>query len=94
MSDINRNKLLNLAQTLGISDLNSENIKKVEEVAKKYDKTQEKEMLEELKQLKSTLFKDKASFEKQLKIIKEIKPMLSKEQRDKLDAVLNLLAKE
>ncbi|MFA5529010.1 MAG: hypothetical protein WC996_10395 [Peptostreptococcales bacterium] len=94
MSDINRNKLLNLAKDLGISDLTSENIKRVEEVAKKYDKSQEKEMLEELKNLKSTLFKDKASFEKQLKIINEIRPMLNKEQRSKLDAVLNLLMKE
>ena len=94
MSDINRNKLLNLAKDLGISDLTSENIKRVEEVAKKYDKSQEGEMLEELKQLKSTLFKDKASFEKQLKIINEIRPMLNKEQRSKLDAVLNLLTKE
>lgn len=94
MSDMNKEKLMQLAETLGINNLNSEKMKKVEDVAKKYNNKDENEILGELKKLKSTLFKDKASYERQMKVIKEIRPMLNNEQKSKFDKILEVLSKE
>ncbi len=94
MTDINKEKLMELAESLGMGSINNEKLRSVEDAAKKYGNKSEEEILRELKQLKETLFKDKASFERQMKVIKEIRPMLNAEQRQKLDQVITLLSTE
>lgn len=94
MADINRDKLMELAESLGIGNINNEKLKKVEDAAKKYGNKSEDEIIEELKQLKQSLFADKASFERQMRAIKEIRPLLNVEQRQKLDTILELLSEE
>lgn len=94
MSDMNREKLIQLAEALGINNLNSDKMKKVEDAAQKYNGKGENEILQELKDLKSTLFKDKASFDRQMKVVKEIRPMLSNEQKMKFDKIMDILGKE
>lgn len=94
MSDMNREKLIQLAEALGMNNLNSDKMRKVEDVAKKYNGKGENEILQELKDLKSTLFKDKASFDRQMKVVKEIRPMLNDEQKMKFDKIMDILGKE
>lgn len=91
MSDINRDKLIQLAEALGIN--NPEKIKSVEDAAKKYNNKGEDEILRELQSLKSTLFKDPASFQRQMKVIKEIRPMLNGEQKARFDKIIDILSK-
>lgn len=94
MADINRDKLVELAESFGLGGLNQEKMKKVENAANSYKGKSEDEILQELKQLKETLFKDRESFERQMRAIKEIRPMLNAEQKTKLDKILELLTKE
>jgi len=94
MADIDKDKLMELADSLGLGNINTDRLKTVEDAAKKYSDKSEEEIIQELKQLKGTLFKDRNSFERQMKAIKEIRPMLNGEQRKKLDKILDLLSKE
>ncbi|NLK72205.1 MAG: hypothetical protein GX285_04220 [Clostridiales bacterium] len=94
MADIDKDKLMELADSLGLGNINTDRLKTVEDAAKKYSDKSEEEIIQELKQLKETLFKDRNSFERQMKAIKEIRPMLNGEQRKKLDKILDLLSKE
>ena len=94
MADIDKDKLMELADSLGLGNINTDRLKTVEDAAKKYSDKSVEEIIQELKQLKGTLFKDRNSFERQMKAIKEIRPMLNGEQRKKLDKILDLLSKE
>ncbi len=94
MADINRQKLMELAASLGLSPIDKNKLRSVEDAAKKYENKSEEEVLKELKQLKETLFADKASFERQMKLVKDIRPMLNTEQRQKLDRIIDLLSRE
>ncbi len=94
MADINRQKLLELAASLGLGPIDRNKLRTVEDAAKKYENKSEEEVLKELKQLKETLFADKESFERQMKLVKDIRPMLNEEQRQKLDRVIDLLSRE
>ena len=94
MADINRQKLLELAASLGLGPIDRNKLRTVEDAAKKYENKSEEEVLKELKQLKETLFADKESFERQMKLVKDIRPMLNEDQRQKLDRVIDLLSRE
>lgn len=94
MADIDKDKLMELADSLGLGNLNTEKLKKVEDAAKKYNNKSDDEIIAELKQLKESLFADKASFERQMKAIQEIRPLLNPEQKQKMDYILSLLSSE
>ena len=94
MAEINKKKIMDLAETLGFSEPDSNKMKILEEAADRYKGKSEKEIMEEIKALKKNLFSDKEKFEKQLKAIKDIKVMLNEEQRNKLDKVIELLTRE
>lgn len=94
MADINKKKIMDLAETLGFSEPNESKMKMIEDAASQYKGKSEKEIMEEIKSLKKNLFSDKEKFEKQLKAIKDIRVMLNEEQKNKLDKVIDLLTKE
>lgn len=94
MAEINKNKIMELAETLGFSEPDDSKMKMIEEAAVRYKGKSEKEIMDEIKALKKSLFSDKEKFEKQLRAIKDIRIMLNEEQRNKLDKVIDLLMQE
>jgi len=94
MSDINKDKLLELAESLGYGKSKGNGSDKFKNMADKYKDKSEDEILEELRKLKKSLFTDEKKFNQQMKALNGIKNMLNNEQKSKLENILDILSKE
>lgn len=88
MTDLNT--LLKLAQTLNVSE---KDMKGAQSAASRLENKSEDEILKEIIKMKASLTKDRATFNKQLNLLKGMRSMLGKEQRQRFDRLIQMIDK-
>lgn len=83
---INTKMLMDLAGELGIDD-----IKGAERKAAQFQDKSDDELLSEIASLKEVIKKDPAAFEKQLRAVHALRPMMTDKQKAQLDKIIRLL---
>ena len=83
---INNKLLMDLAKELGM-----ENTMAAERKAAQYKDKSDEELLKEIAAMKDQIKKNPEAFEKQLKSIYALRPMMSGEQKARLDKIIRLL---
>lgn len=84
--------LMDLANQLGIGRKNPKRTSEMlSETKDNYEGKSEEQLLQEILKLKQVLKKDRKAFDKQMEMIKSLKPMMTPEQRKKLERLLKLL---
>lgn len=78
--------LMDLANDLGI-----ESIKEAERKAERFVGKSDDALLREIAQLKERIMKDPEAFEKQIKAVYALRPMMTDEQKARLDKIIRLL---
>ncbi|QIB70185.1 hypothetical protein Ami103574_13180 [Aminipila butyrica] len=63
----------------------------ISEAKENYSGKSDDQLLQEILKLKQVLKKDRKAFDKQMEMIKSLRPMMSPEQRKKLDGLLKML---
>lgn len=86
--------LMDLADQLGIGAKNSKRTSDmISEATENYSGKSDDQILKEILKLKEVLKKDRRAFDKQMEMIKALRPMMTQEQCKKLDGLLQLLDK-
>lgn len=86
--------LMDLADQLGIGGKNSRRTSDIiSEATENCSGKSDDQILNEILKLKEVLKKDRKAFDKQMEMIKALRPMMTQEQRRKLDGLLQLLDK-
>lgn len=88
MTDLNT--LLKLAQTLNVSE---KDMKGAQSAASRLESKSEDEILDEIMKMKASLTKDRASFNRQLNLLRGMRPMLGREQRQRFDRLIGIIEK-
>lgn len=84
--------LMDLANQLGLGGKNSKKPSQmISEVTENYTGKSDDQLLQEILKLKQVFKKDRKAFDKQMEMIKNLRPMMSAEQRKKLDGLLKML---
>jgi hypothetical protein len=83
--------LMDLASQLGMKGSNRDTSELIEEATNKYGGKSDDQILKEIMKLKSVLKKDRGAFDKQMEMIKAMRPMMTPEQKGKLDSLLRML---
>ena len=92
--DINNKMLMDLASQLGFENTNSNQAKRATNMADKYKSKSDDELIGEILNLKKTMKKDRAQFDKQMNAIKSLRVMMSGEQKARLEKIIRLLESE
>ncbi len=91
MADINM--LLRLAQQMGVGQNELSGLKNMGSLFNQYQNKSEEEILRELMGMKDSLTKDRAAFNRQLQLIKTMRPMIPSDQREKFDKIIGIIEK-
>lgn len=83
--------LMDLAGQLGMGGNKKGTAEFINDATNKYADKDDDQILSEIMKLKSVLKKDRAAFDKQLEMIKALRPMMTAEQKKKLDGLLKML---
>lgn len=84
--------LMDLANQLGLGGKDSRRTSDmISEATENYTGKSDDQLLQEILKLKQVLKKDRKAFDKQMEMIKNLRPMMSAEQRKKLDGLLKML---
>lgn len=84
--------LMDLANEVGVGGKNKKKSKDIiSETKEKYSGKSDDQLLQEILKLKQVLKKDRKAFDKQMEMIKSLRPMMNPEQRKKLDGLLKML---
>ncbi|MBE6034840.1 hypothetical protein [Aminipila sp.] len=84
--------LMDLANQLGLGGKQSKNTSNmISQTAENFSGKSDDQLLQEILKLKQVLKKDRKAFDKQMDMIKSLKPMMTPEQRKKLESLLKLL---
>jgi len=92
--DINDKLIADLAEQLGLGSKNGNVVSKADrmsDLADKYKGKSDQELIDEILKIKRTLKKDRAQFEKQMKMIRAMRSMMTGEQRARLERLIRLL---
>lgn len=92
--DITNKMLMDLAGEAGITGSKGLSGREIEELQRKADELQgrgEAGILAEIMALKEAIKKDRKSYEKQMAAIRAMRPMMNREQREKLDRIIALI---
>lgn len=84
--------LMDLANQLGLGGRNSKKSEDmINEATGNFSGKSDDQILNEILKLKQVLKKDRRAFDKQMEMIKSLKPMMTPEQRKKLENLLRML---
>nr|WP_315023492.1 hypothetical protein [uncultured Aminipila sp.] len=84
--------LMDLANQLGLGEKNSKRTSDmISQATENFTGKSDDQLLQEILKLKQVLKKDRKAFDKQMEMIKTLKPMMSPEQRKKLEGLLKML---
>ena len=92
--DITNKMLLDLAGDAGIKtngNVSEKDINEAKQKAEQMKGKSEAELLAEIMELKKAIKKDRKTYEQQLKTVKALKPMMTAEQRMRLDKIIKML---
>ena len=96
--DIDNRMLLDLAKQLGIQGNQKgggqspqEDLAKAGQRASTYLDKSDAELMGEILELKKAMKTDRSAYEKQLKAVKALRPMMDEKQRARLDKIIGLL---
>ena len=95
--DINDKLVMDLAEQLGLGPAKTSSVSKsdrMSDIAQKYKGKSDQELINEIMKVKSSLKKDRAQFEKQMKTIKAMRSMMTGEQKARLEKLIRLLESE
>lgn len=67
------------------------NVDDMKRLAEKYKGKSDQEILSEITKIKDKIKKDKKTYEQQLAAVRALKPMMSSEQRKRLDLIISVL---
>ncbi|QHI72861.1 hypothetical protein [Aminipila terrae] len=84
--------LMDLAGQVGLGGKNSKKTSDIiSEATENFSGKSDDQLLQEILKLKQVLKKDRKAFDKQMDMIKSLRPMMTPEQRKKLDGLLKML---
>ncbi|QAT43486.1 hypothetical protein [Aminipila luticellarii] len=84
--------LMDLANQIGLGGKNSQKTSDmISEATQNFSGKSDDQLLQEILKLKQVLKKDRKAFDKQMEMIKSLRPMMTAEQRKKLDGLLKML---
>lgn len=84
--------LMDLAGQLGLGEKDSRKTSAmISDAAENYSGKSDDQILKEILKLKQVLSKDRKAFDKQMEMVKSLKPMMNQDQRKKLDNLLRML---
>lgn len=83
--------LMDLAGQLGLGGKNKKAGDMISEATENFAGKSDDQLLNEIMKLKQVIKKDRRAFDKQMEMIKSLRPMMSEEQRKKLDGLLRML---
>ena len=101
--DINNKMLMDLAEELGVSQKggnrgydsgatgNDEELKRAAKRAESYKDKSDQELVSEIMALKEAIKNDRKAYDQQMKAIRALRPMMSGEQKARLDKIIQLL---
>ena len=89
--DINDKMLADLASELGLPQNNRSNMEKAKRKASGYQNKSDDEVLKEILNLKDTLKKDRAAYEKQMATLRALRGVMQGEQRQRLERIISML---
>jgi hypothetical protein len=89
--DLNQQLLSDLAEQLGLEDNAQSAVKAAVDMAEGYSNRDEATLESEIKKLKKTMKTDSRQYQKQIEVLKGLRPVLNEEQLRQLDKVLGLL---
>ncbi len=91
--NINDKRLMDLAEQLGFGK-NTSKSDNISNLAEKYKRKSDQELIDEILKVKRAIKKDKAQFEKQMKAIKALRSMMTGEQKARLEKLIRILEEE
>lgn len=84
--------LMDLANQLGLGGKNSKRTSDmISQATESFTGKSDDQLLQEILKLKQVLKKDRKAFDKQMEMVKALRPMMTGEQRKKLDGLLKML---
>ncbi|WP_312653810.1 hypothetical protein [Aminipila sp.] len=84
--------LMDLANQLGLGGKNSKRTSDmISQATENFTGKSDDQLLQEILKLKQVLKKDRKAFDKQMEMVKALRPMMTGEQRKKLDGLLKML---
>lgn len=89
--DLNQQLLSDLAEELGLEDNAQSAVKAAVDMAEGYSNRGEAALESEIKKLKKTMKADTKQYQKQIEVLKGLRPVLNEDQQRQLDKVLGLL---
>lgn len=90
--NIDDKMLKDLAGQIGMGGRSSRSTSDmISEAKENYSGKSDDQLLQEILKLKQVLKKDRKAFDKQMEMIKSLRPMMAPEQRKKLDGLLKML---
>ncbi|HHU18201.1 MAG: hypothetical protein ACOX4V_05375 [Anaerovoracaceae bacterium] len=91
--NINDKRLMDLAEQLGFGK-NTSKSDNISNLAEKYKRKSDQELIDEILKVKRAIKKDKAQFEKQMKAIKALRSMMTGEQKARLEKLIRILEED
>lgn len=86
--------LMQLASQIGLKGNASKDMRQAERQAQKFEGSSEKELLDEIMNLRSSMKSNPQMYDKQVKAIRSLRSMMNGEQKARLDKLLQLLERE
>lgn len=91
---IDEKLLMDLAGQIGLRGNSAEAAKKAGQQAEQYKNRSEKELLDEIMNLRASMKSNPQMYQKQIKAIRSLRSIMTGEQRARLDKLIQLLEQE
>ena len=88
---VDEKMLMDLAGRMGMGKHGNEAKSMIEDISKNYAGKSDDQLVMEIMKLKEVIKKDPKAYNQQLQTIKALKPMMTPEQRKKLESLLKML---